>query len=81
MARTDLEVFKAAVEFAKADEEYIRRVHTVLHKGTPQEVTAPSAEELQELFALQMKRDELEERFYSLWVGDGWRFRRQLTRR
>ncbi len=81
MERTNLEVFKAAVEFAKADEEYIRRLHAILHKGSPQAQTDPSPEELEELFRLQVKRDELEDRFFSLWLGDGWRFRARLTRR
>ncbi len=64
-----VEVFKAAVEFAKADEQYLTLVHKILHRANGQTLSLPSPEELKRLAALRSKRDELEDRFFAMWLG------------
>ncbi len=67
-----LDVVRAALDFAKADHEYVSLIHKLVHTGNDAERTVPSAEQLEALLHLRSNRDETEARLYKLWVGDGW---------
>ncbi len=66
-----LDVVRAALDFAKADHEYISLIHKLVHQGNDLVTVVPSAEQLESLSQLRSKRDETEASLYKLWVGDG----------
>ncbi len=72
-----LDVLKAAVDFAKADQEYLDLINKLVHpKNAMGGGKNPSPEDLKRLAVLRAKRNELEERFFTIWIGEGWRSER-----